>query len=141
MKPAFRHLLASVALASLLAVAGVSGAAGAPPPATEETKPPAAAHPAGKALSAADLAGTYRCRSYNVGGAGGRPPVGTPPLVLNADGTYAMSREHGTFRVTGDKIVLSESKIRGPGKLGPNHQIVFEYDYNGLHHVVTYWRQ
>ena len=86
------------------------------------------------------LAGTYRCRSYNVGGAGGRPPVGTPPLVLNANGTYSMSSEHGTYTVKGDTLVLSQSKIRGAGKLNGN-QVVFEYDFKGLHHVVTYVKQ
>ena len=37
---------------------------------------------------------------------------------------------------------LSESKIRGPGKLlEGDRQIRFEYDYNGWHHTITYLRE
>ena len=88
-----------------------------------------------------NLAGTYRCWSENVGGRGGRCAVGAPPLVLNADGTYSMSNEHGTYKVSGDFIILSESKLRGQGHIVGGNQIVFEYDYRNLHHTVTYLRQ
>jgi hypothetical protein len=87
------------------------------------------------------IAGTYRCWSENVGGRGGRCAVGTPPLVLNTDGTYSMSSEHGTYKVSGDTIILSESKLRGAGHIAGGNQIVFEYDYRGLHHTVAYLRQ
>jgi hypothetical protein len=87
------------------------------------------------------LAGTYRCWSENVGGRGGRCAVGTPPLILNSDGTYSMSSEHGSYKVSGDTIILSESKLRGPGHIAGGNQIVFDYDYRNLHHTVTYLRQ
>lgn len=93
-----------------------------------------------KSPGPADLAGTYRCWSYNAGGTGGRPPTGSPPLVLKTDGTYSISSEHGIYTVNGHTIVLSASKIRGPGRLDGN-KIIFEYDYKGLHYVVTYLRQ
>ena len=85
------------------------------------------------------IAGGYRCWSYNVGGADKR--CMSPPIVLNADGTYKMSSEYGTYKVTGDQIILSESKMRGPGHVDGEGHIVFQYTYKGWQHTVTYMRQ
>jgi hypothetical protein len=52
-----------------------------------------------------------------------------------------MSSERGTYTVKGDQIVLSESQIRGPGRLQGGNQIVFEYSYRGQPHTVTYLKQ
>jgi len=49
-----------------------------------------------------------------------------------------MSSEKGTYKVQGGSVVLSESKIRGPGKLEAGNHVVFEYDFKGMHHRVTY---
>jgi len=83
------------------------------------------------------VAGVYRCFSYNIDGAGGSCRI-TPPLVLNADGTYRMSSEKGTYKLLDGKVVLSESRTRGPGKLEAGNRIVFEYDLNGKRYTVTY---
>jgi hypothetical protein len=87
----------------------------------------------------ATVAGVYRCWHFNVGGAGKR--CTSPPLELRADGTYRMSSERGTYTIQRDRIVLSESKIRGPGRMLGGDKIVFEYTYKGLAHTVTYLRQ
>lgn len=84
------------------------------------------------------VAGTYQCVSFNVGGRGGR--CTSPPLVLQADGQYQMSSEHGTYAVRNSRIFLSESKIRGAGRLQDN-EIVFEYTYRGLPQTATYRRE
>lgn len=81
--------------------------------------------------------GTYRCWSYNVSGGGGSCRLAAP-IVINADGTYQESSTRGTYRVAGDRIQFSESTIRGPGTLAGENQIVFEYDYGGRRHNVTY---
>lgn len=86
-------------------------------------------------------AGSYRCWSYNVSGGGGGNCRLFAPIVLNADGTYSVSSEKGTYAVTGDTIILSESKLRGPGKLIGGTQIRFEYDYNNWHHTITYLKE
>ncbi len=86
---------------------------------------------------AQSIAGTYRCFSYNISSAGGSCRI-TPPLVLNPDGTYQMSSEKGTYKVQDRTVVLSESRIRGPGKLAGGNRIVFEYDLKGQHYTVTY---
>jgi|ERR1700687_1432779 len=52
-----------------------------------------------------EIAGTHRCVSQNVGGAGGR--CTSPPLILNVDGTYQMSSEHGSYRIAGNRLYLS----------------------------------
>ncbi len=88
-------------------------------------------------VAAGPSPGHYRCWSYNVSGGGGSCRL-APPLVLNSDGTYQMSSEKGTYKVQDGKLVLSASKIRGPGKLEGGNRIVFEYDFKGMHHTVTY---
>lgn len=85
----------------------------------------------------AKLAGTYRCASFNVGGRGGR--CTGPPLILRADRTYQMSSEKGRYAVSNGRVVLSASKIRGSGHILGN-EIVFQYQYAGLAHTVTYRR-
>jgi hypothetical protein len=82
------------------------------------------------------IVGTYRCVSFNVGGRGGR--CTSPPLVLHADRQYQMSSEHGTYSIRSSRIFLSESRIRGAGRLQGGNEIVFEYTYRGLKQTVTY---
>jgi hypothetical protein len=85
-----------------------------------------------------EIAGTYRCVSQNVGGAGGRST--SPPLILNVDGTYQMSSEHGSYRIAGNRLYLSESRLRGAGLVSGN-DVIFEYSYRGLMRTVTYRRE
>lgn len=94
--------------------------------------------------SGTNVEGTYRCWQFNVN----ERILNTSscrlaaPLVLAADGTYSLSSEHGTYTVSGDQIVLSESKIRGHGTLKEdNMQIYFKYTYNGDQYEMTYLRQ
>ena len=86
--------------------------------------------------TAQSIAGQYRCWSYNVSGGGSCGLA--PPLVINSDGTYQMSSVKGTYKVQDGIVALSESKIRGPGKPERGNRIVFEYDFKGMHHRVTY---
>ena len=88
--------------------------------------------------ASSEIAGTYRCVSQNVGGAGGR--CTSPPLILNVDGTYQMSSEHGSYRIAGNRLYLSESRLRGAGQISGN-ELIFEYSYHGLNQTVTYRRQ
>lgn len=86
------------------------------------------------------LSGTYRCRSFNVGGSG--RSCTSPPIVFNTNGSYTMSSERGTYTVNGNTVALSESKIRGPGTLlEEKQQIRFEYTYDGLKQTITYFKQ
>ncbi len=85
--------------------------------------------------------GSYRCWSYNVSGGGSGDCRLFAPLVLKNDGTYSLSSEKGTYTISKDTISLSESKIRGVGKLIGDTQIRFEYDYNKWHHTLTYLKE
>lgn len=81
--------------------------------------------------------GTYRCRSYNVSGAGGNCAT-MPPLVLYPDGSYQYSSTRGHWRTHNGTLFLSASTLWGPGKIIGQHSVRFEYDYRGWHHVVTF---
>jgi hypothetical protein len=85
-----------------------------------------------------EIAGTYRCASQNVGGAGGR--CTSPPLILNGDGTYQMSSEHGRYRIAGNRLYLSESRLRGTGQISGD-ELIFEYAYRGLIQTMIYRRE
>lgn len=82
-------------------------------------------------------AGTYRCPSYNVSGAGGSCSK-MPLLVLKPDGTYKYSSTTGRWSIREGKLILSQSKLWGPGKILGQDTVRFEYDYNGRHHTVTW---
>ena len=86
------------------------------------------------------MAGTYRCWSFNVGGAGKR--CTSPALVLKENGQYTMGSEKGMYKMKDGKLMLSQSKIRGAGRFQEKgNQIVFQYTYLGLSQTVTYLRQ
>ncbi len=121
-----------------------SGASSSTPGTQTPTTIPSPSTPSTPTTSATtftQVAGSYRCWSYNVSGGGGGDCRLFAPIVLNTDGTYSVSSEKGTYTVKGDIITLSESKLRGPGKLIGGTQIRFEYDYNGWHHVITYLKE
>jgi hypothetical protein len=80
--------------------------------------------------------GVYRCLSFNISGGTGSCRMSTP-ITIHADGTYDESSTHGTWRERGKRITLSESRFRGPGVVAGN-RIVFEYDFRGMRHTVTY---
>lgn len=98
----------------------------------------------GSGLYAADdfMTGNYRCWMFNVSGAGKR--CTSPALVLNKNGKYTMGSEKGTWKYEGGDLILSQSKIRGPGKVQVGRdgmQIIFEYNYRNWAHRVTYLKQ
>lgn len=88
-------------------------------------------------MASAQQPGTYRCASYNVSGAGGSCR-NFQPLVLHPDGTYQHSSTRGQWRVQNGRLVLSESKLWGPGEVIGQDTVRFEYDYRGWRHVVTW---
>src|SRR3989344_6871324 len=88
------------------------------------------------------MAGTYRCGMFNVSGAGKK--CTSPSLVLKENGKYTMGSEKGTWKYKDGELLLSASKLRGPGKVqASSHgtRIIFEYQYQQWAHVVTYEKQ
>lgn len=100
------------------------------------------------ATTVSSIAGSYQCWKFNVG-LSTITQVGqsilkctSPDLVLNADGSYTLGSEKGSFTVTGGKVALSQSKYRGLGTLLEHDlQISFSYNYNGKHYEVTYLKR
>lgn len=85
------------------------------------------------------VAGTYHCAGLDVNGRSG--PCNSPSLTLYADGNYQIWGEQGTYTVQGDRLYLSQSKKRGPGRLQGANEIVFEYIYRRQKYRVTFRRQ
>lgn len=78
----------------------------------------------------------YRCWQMNAGGVGGYCRT-SPPIVFNSDGTYRESSRGGRYTVSGDRVTMSGSTVRGPGRIAGNN-IVFKYNYQNLEYTVTY---
>ena len=94
------------------------------------------------AFADSSIAGTYRCRMFNVGGAGKR--CTSPALVLKENGKYVIGSEKGTWSYKGGELILSASKVRGPGRVqvsSSGMRVTFEYSYLKLSQTVTYERQ
>lgn len=90
------------------------------------------------AEASAGVAGTYRCSGYNVDGAGGSC-ANLAAIVLNADGSYQISSEIGSYTTSGDTLLLSPaSDTWGAGKLQGGNQLVFDYNFGGRRQIVTY---
>jgi len=81
--------------------------------------------------------GTFRCVSFNVGGAGGRC-TNAPPIDIRPDGSYSESSTTGRYTISNGRILFSQSTIRGPGELIDDNTIRFQYTYKGLAHTATY---
>ena len=82
---------------------------------------------------------SFQCASVVVNGRIGR--CASPPLVLYPDGKYKIWGEQGTYKIEGNRLELSESRKRGQGRLLPGRQIVFEFNYRGKKHIVTFRRR
>src|SRR5690349_8931134 len=82
-----------------------------------------------------ELVGTWACQSMNMGTYTGRPCRLEPWLHLNAGGTYEWSSEKGTWEYKSKTLMLS--KRAGAGHLNNDGKLVFEYDLNGKHYVLT----
>lgn len=89
------------------------------------------------ASSGALVLGSYRCASFNAGGAGGRCHF-APPIEIRADGSYTESSTTGRYTLKGDQIIFSESTVRGPGQVIDDNAFRFQYTYKGLAHTSTY---
>ena len=106
-------------------VAGLAAIVAAPAFLCAQTNPPTIA------------VGSYRCLSYNVSGGGGSC-ASFQRLVLNPDGTYQFSSTRGRWSVENGNLILSSSRLWGPGRIQSDHTVRFEYDYGRWHHVLTW---
>jgi alpha-tubulin suppressor-like RCC1 family protein len=98
----------------------------------ERSSPPAVDAPRGEAS-------VYRCWHFNGGNVGGTCRISTP-LVFNADGSYQESTTRGTYTIVGDRVALSASTVRGPGRIDGN-TIIFKYVSDNTQFTSTYLLQ
>jgi hypothetical protein len=84
-------------------------------------------------------AGKYRCVRLELEGKSA--PCGSPPLVLNEDGSYQIWGEEGSYElVQGKWLILEHSQRRGLGQIVSAREIVFEYKVGDKKCKVTFQR-
>jgi hypothetical protein len=93
----------------------------------------------GMSMRAAEpIAGTWACQSMNVGAYTGRRCPLEPRLQLGADNTYEWGRETGKWEYKGGALSLSGRA--GKGRRNEDGKLLFEYDLNGKHYLLTLYR-
>src|ERR1051326_9491147 len=90
-------------------------------------------------MSAAEpIAGTWACQSMNAGAYTGRRCPLEPRLQLKGDNTYEWGRETGKWEYKGGALSLSGRA--GKGRRNEDGKLLFEYDLNGKHYLLTLYR-
>ncbi|MGH9679780.1 MAG: hypothetical protein ACRD4Y_07490 [Candidatus Acidiferrales bacterium] len=86
------------------------------------------------------LSGTYDCTKVEI--AGKSQPCTAPSLELNADGSYQILDEQGTYEIVGGHwLVLSTSKDHGRARLSGSKLIIFDFVSGGRKSRITYRRE
>ena len=75
----------------------------------------------------------------NMGAYTGRPCRMEPWLHLNSGGSYEWSSDKGTWEYKNKTLTLS--KRSGSGHLNADGKLIFEYDLNGKHYVLTLYKR
>lgn len=92
-----------------------------------------------RAQERGQYAGKYRCVRLEMNGKSA--PCGSPPLVLNEDGSYQIWGEEGSYElVQGRWLLLEHSQRRGLGQIVSAREIVFEYRVGDKKCKVTFQR-
>ena len=86
------------------------------------------------------LSGTYNCTKVEI--AGKIHSCSAPSIEMNADGSYQILSERGTYAiVAGRWLVLSTSKNHGKARLDGSREIIFEFVSGGKKNKITYRRK
>jgi hypothetical protein len=85
------------------------------------------------------IAGTWVCSSVNGGARSERSCTSEPGLQLKADHTYEWGGEKGAFRYS--QGVVRFSHLRAMGRLNPDGKLITEFDRNGKHYVLTFYKR
>jgi hypothetical protein len=92
-----------------------------------------------KAQERGQFAGKYSCVRLEMDGMSA--PCGSPPLMLNEDGSYQIWGEEGSYElVQGRWLLLEHSQRRGLGQIVSPREIVFEYRVGEKKCKVTFRR-
>lgn len=86
-----------------------------------------------------EIAGVWACQSISGGAYTGRACRTEPWLKLEAENSYAWGRETGKWLFANK--VLTLSKRKGNGHLDADGKLIYEYDMNGKHYVMTLYKR
>lgn len=84
------------------------------------------------------ITGAWACSSLRDREQSSHPCAAEPGLELNADHTYEWGRETGTWQYS--RGALWFSRLRATGRLSPDGKLVTEFDRNGKHYVLTFYK-
>lgn len=82
------------------------------------------------------IAGAWTCSPVRGTASNSRPAE--PGLELSPDHTYQWGRQTGTWQYSRGELRFSHQ--RAIGRLSPDGRLVTEYDRNGEHYVLTFYK-
>jgi hypothetical protein len=85
------------------------------------------------------IAGAWVCSSVHAGAHTERSCTSEPALRLNGDHTYAWGRETGAWQYR--LGVIRFSNLRAIGRLNSDGKLIAEFDRNGQHYVLTFYKR
>ena len=85
------------------------------------------------------IAGAWVCSSVNARVYAARSCTSEPALHLNPDHTYEWGREKGAWHIR--RGVLRFSDLRAMGRLNPDGKLITEFDRDGRHYVLTFYKR
>ena len=85
------------------------------------------------------IAGTWVCSSVNAGAHSERSCTSEPGLQLKADHTYQWGREKGAWQYR--LSVVRFSDLQAIGRLNSDGKLVTEFDRNGKHYILTFYKR
>ena len=84
------------------------------------------------------IAGGWACASLIGSGTSSHSCAAEPGLQLKANHTYEWGGETGTWQYS--RGALWFSHLRAVGRLKPDGKLITEYDRNGNHYVLTFYK-
>jgi hypothetical protein len=85
------------------------------------------------------IAGTWVCSSVNAGPRSERSCTSEPGLQLKQDHSYEWGREKGAWQYTLGIIRFSELRVKG--RLNSDGKLITEFDRDGKHYVLTFYKR
>jgi hypothetical protein len=85
------------------------------------------------------IAGAWVCSAVNAGAHSARSCTSEPGLHLNEDHTYQWGREKGAWQVRLGVVRFSD--LQAIGRLNSDGKLITEFDRNGKHYVLTFYKR
>jgi hypothetical protein len=85
------------------------------------------------------ITGTWVCSSVNAEGHSERSCTSDPRLQLKANHTYEWGREKGAWLYRLGAVTFSD--LRAVGRLNSDRKLITEFDRNGKHYIMTFYKR